>query len=423
MSSPFPSARGASSPEIDLALRDDLTGVFNRRYFRTMLDRDWPAWVKAGWEVSLLAVDLDGFKEVNDTWGHRAGDAVLQTVAEILRRNFRDGDRLIRYGGDEFVVVLPGAGPAVARELAERARLALDRLPLSDPDSGRPLGLSVSFSLGVASFPSDGETGELVLATADRRLYEEKRSRRENPPRPRRWLLRPTLGAIALAGASLATWWTLRPRPDAPASAPAVAPAAIERAPEAVRVGESAEIGRLREEVARLTQALAAERRSDEQRALQARIAELEARLVRPPAAAPAPPAAPSAVPPTATTSAATVPAPSPPAAPVPAENGGDSHPASARPSVVEAPQLLAAPKPVYPPLARQRRREATIALEVVVDAQGRVTAAVPQGALVGLGFEEAAIAAARQALYRPGQRDGQPVEMKAILRIEFRLE
>lgn len=313
VSSPFPSARGASSPEIDLALRDDLTGVFNRRYFRTMLDRDWPAWVKAGWEVSLLAVDLDGFKEVNDTWGHRAGDAVLQTVAEILRRNFRDGDRLIRYGGDEFVVVLPGAGPAVARELAERARLALDRLPLSDPDSGRPLGLSVSFSLGVASFPSDGETGELVLATADRRLYEEKRSRRENPPRPRRWLLRPTLGAIALAGASLATWWTLRPRPDAPASAPAVAPAAIERAPEAVRVGESAEIGRLREEVARLTQALAAERRSDEQRALQARIAELEARLVRPPAAAPAPPAAPSAVPPTATTSAATVPAPSPP--------------------------------------------------------------------------------------------------------------
>ena len=106
----------------ELAWRDDLTGAWNRRYLRRLLTEEWPKLAAEGGAVTLLALDLDGFKPVNDTYGHAAGDRVLRWAAEELRRAFRESDRLIRYGGDEFVVVLSGVDGSEARDLAERAR-------------------------------------------------------------------------------------------------------------------------------------------------------------------------------------------------------------------------------------------------------------------------------------------------------------
>ena len=112
----------------DLALRDDLTGAWNRRYLRQLLEEDWAEVVASQGTVTLLVLDLDFFKEINDTHGHLAGDLVLQRASQQLRASFRAEDRLIRYGGDEFVVALFGVGAEEARILAERARTALQEV-------------------------------------------------------------------------------------------------------------------------------------------------------------------------------------------------------------------------------------------------------------------------------------------------------
>jgi len=176
--------RSPSDPDSseELAWRDDLTGAWNRRYLRRLMSEEWLELSAAHDMFSLLVLDLDGFKPVNDSFGHAAGDKVLRRAADELRRAFREGDRLIRYGGDEFVVALPGVGAEEARRLAERARAGFDSVSVDDPATGASITVPISFSIGVASFPEDGRRGEEVLAVADRRLYEEKRLRR--PPAP-----------------------------------------------------------------------------------------------------------------------------------------------------------------------------------------------------------------------------------------------
>ena len=145
------------SPELeDLALRDDLTGAWNRRYLRRLLDEDWAALVATQGTITLLVLDLDFFKEINDSHGHLAGDHVLQRATNQLRASFRAEDRLIRYGGDEFVVALFGVGAEEARSLAERARTALRTVDIVTAEGGETVTLPLSFSMGVASFPADG---------------------------------------------------------------------------------------------------------------------------------------------------------------------------------------------------------------------------------------------------------------------------
>jgi diguanylate cyclase (GGDEF)-like protein len=143
-----------------LSLTDPLTGLANRRHLELVLERAWPAALR-GEGLAVAVLDLDRFKEVNDTGGHPAGDQLLRTVADALRGEARGADTVARLGGDEFVLVLPGADEAGARALVERVR--------------RRLAGVAEFSAGVAAYGPGQESAEGLVREADRRLYEEKR--------------------------------------------------------------------------------------------------------------------------------------------------------------------------------------------------------------------------------------------------------
>jgi TonB family protein len=420
-----------------LELSDDLTGVLNRRYLRELFEGEWNERVRSAGHLSLLLLDLDGFKPINDRHGHLAGDAVLRAVTARLRESFRDGDRLVRYGGDEFVVVLEGAGAEEARALAERARTRLAQGEWIDPADGAPIPYRVTFSIGVGTAPEDGLQGDSVLAAADRRLYAEKSLRRAAARTRRRRGLLFALAAAALGLVALVVWRIAPSRPPAPAAG-AVSPVA------AASQVDPEEVALLRGEVERLSAALAAEGQPTAERdALQQRIRELEETLAaaerrqraaasRPADAAPAgtaPVRLPSPVPtagraPEAgerTTAAL-------PAATPGAENRPASPPAAASsifPArfVTTPPQLLRHDRPVYPAIALQRRVEGEVELRVAVSAEGRVTRVEPAGSPVGFGFDDAALRAARSAVYRPAQRNGEAVPSETTLRIRFVLD
>ncbi|MCE7895647.1 MAG: GGDEF domain-containing protein [Gammaproteobacteria bacterium] len=157
--------------------RDGLTGVFNRRAFEEAMEREFAAAAKNRWPLSVVFVDLDHFKGINDTHGHQSGDAMLKTVATLLVSTLRDTDIVARYGGDEFVLLLPGADTpqveAVAERLVQRARE-------TRVDNGNGNTFSITLSLGIAS--RDGKssfaTSQELLAAADAALYHSKRNGR-----------------------------------------------------------------------------------------------------------------------------------------------------------------------------------------------------------------------------------------------------
>ena len=155
---------------LHLASHDPLTGVSNRRRFEDELALRLAEARRYGTRGAVILLDLDGFKEVNDTWGHLAGDALLSWLATVLRGRLREADLVARWGGDEFALLLPHtdgrAAGALARELCEVVRHA------ALPYEGRPI--RVTASLGVALFPDHGATVEDLLAQADRALYRAK---------------------------------------------------------------------------------------------------------------------------------------------------------------------------------------------------------------------------------------------------------
>jgi diguanylate cyclase (GGDEF)-like protein len=161
-----------------LSLVDDLTGLYNRRGFLTLAQQQLKLARRAHRELLLLFVDMDDFKEINDTLGHSEGDVALTRAAAILRRTFRDSDIIARIGGDEFVV-LAADSPRSAREsVVSRLRHELRERNASD---GYPYTLS--FSIGVAHFdPMRPPTIEELLSTADAMLYEAKKGKRDREP-------------------------------------------------------------------------------------------------------------------------------------------------------------------------------------------------------------------------------------------------
>ncbi len=159
----------------DLAIRDPLTGLFNRRYLEEALELELARSRRSGSPISLILSDVDLFKQFNDRWGHDAGDFVLTSIAETMRAVIRKGDLACRYGGEEFIVMLPGANQAQARERADVLRKAIGSLDLTFRNQG--LG-PVTISCGVAAFPADADTSEALMTAADTALYAAKKSGR-----------------------------------------------------------------------------------------------------------------------------------------------------------------------------------------------------------------------------------------------------
>jgi len=156
------------------AIRDPLTSLFNRRYMEESLNRELHRAARSKTPLSVMMFDLDRFKEYNDLFGHAAGDNLLRDLGQNIAHEVRVEDIACRYGGDEFVVILPGAPPECATSRAELLMEKTKRLPTAAmPDGG-----TVTLSVGVASFPADAREPEGLLAAADRALYGAKRAGR-----------------------------------------------------------------------------------------------------------------------------------------------------------------------------------------------------------------------------------------------------
>lgn len=158
------------------ATRDPLTGLFNRRYLEDSLARELHlAWRQHG-ELGLALLDLDHFKRFNDTFGHDAGDLLLQQVGNVLTTELRQSDIACRYGGEEFVLVFPGSAPADTSRRVEEIRQKIRELSIRH--DGRNLG-RVTASAGLAWAPEHGRTAAALIAAADDALYAAKREGRD----------------------------------------------------------------------------------------------------------------------------------------------------------------------------------------------------------------------------------------------------
>ena len=161
---------------LELSYTDPLTGVPNRRALAQRLEQEWTRSLRFGDELSLLMIDLDRFKNVNDTFGHSIGDGILRAVATLLRRNVRKVDTVTRYGGEEFCVLLPRVAKAEALDVAEKLRRSVAQAPLPGASGQPPIQLTIS--IGVASHGSDASEVSQLIEAADKALYEAKRGGR-----------------------------------------------------------------------------------------------------------------------------------------------------------------------------------------------------------------------------------------------------
>ncbi len=156
-----------------LSVTDDLTGLYNVRYLNGFLYREIKRSRRYRLPVSLVFLDLDGFKTVNDRFGHLAGSQALTEVGRLLRQTVREIDMVARYGGDEFVIILPQTDPAGAMVIAERIREAIQEATLL---TGMGLDVRLTASLGVASYPDQGRTRDELIHKADAAMYKVKES-------------------------------------------------------------------------------------------------------------------------------------------------------------------------------------------------------------------------------------------------------
>jgi diguanylate cyclase (GGDEF)-like protein len=150
--------------------------LYNRRYLTEMMEREIRRAVRAEQSLGVLMLDLDHFKKFNDTYGHDAGDTVLRTAASLLSKSIRVEDILCRFGGEEFVIILPTADLISAHARAERIRSKLRELTVLH--QGQSLGM-ITVSVGVAALPEHGVAPQQLLDAADAALYRAKREGRD----------------------------------------------------------------------------------------------------------------------------------------------------------------------------------------------------------------------------------------------------
>ncbi|MCG3120152.1 MAG: hypothetical protein ALAOOOJD_02777 [bacterium] len=156
----------------ELSITDELTKVFNRRYFNQRFEREMQRAQRYQRPLSLIMLDIDHFKIFNDTHGHLWGDAVLKQVAQALEDSLRKADILARFGGEEFVILLPEIDKAHGRQVAEKLRHAIEHTPFPKAET-QPLG-KITASLGLASYPEDAEGASDLIHHADQGLYLAK---------------------------------------------------------------------------------------------------------------------------------------------------------------------------------------------------------------------------------------------------------
>ncbi len=161
-----------------MAMQDDLTQLFNRRYFFERLERELETAKAFRRPLSVIAMDLDGLKEINDTHGHHAGDEVLQNVGRFLLGQTRACDVPARVGGDEFAIILPDTPAPQASALMTRLEQRLASLNIVDRNE---LTLTVRASLGYATYPDAGETVDEVIQQADTAMYVQKNEHKGSP--------------------------------------------------------------------------------------------------------------------------------------------------------------------------------------------------------------------------------------------------
>jgi diguanylate cyclase (GGDEF)-like protein len=158
----------------ELSITDSLTGVYNYRYLRSALDKEVARARRFGEKFSIIMLDVDHLKDYNDLHGHLRGSEVLRRLAQLVLAQLRGADVVAKYGGDEFVVILPQTDRAGAGILAERIRSAIEQHEFP----GESESMKITSSMGIAQFPEDGESTRELLDVADAALYQAKRTGR-----------------------------------------------------------------------------------------------------------------------------------------------------------------------------------------------------------------------------------------------------
>jgi two-component system, cell cycle response regulator len=159
-----------------LSITDGLTELFNHRHVHELLHEEYERSKRSGDAMAVAMLDLDRFKQVNDTYGHPTGDVILYETARILRETAREIDMVGRYGGEEFIVILPGSDEDAAAQFAERVRVAIAEHIFRDEETE----VQMTMSGGVASYPhDDGDDPDLLIKRADEALYHAKNSGRD----------------------------------------------------------------------------------------------------------------------------------------------------------------------------------------------------------------------------------------------------
>ncbi|NJM98286.1 MAG: GGDEF domain-containing protein [Phormidesmis sp. RL_2_1] len=157
------------------AIRDGLTGLFNRRYFEETLLAEFAKARRSQWPLAIILLDVDYFKQINDTYGHQAGDRVLQVFAEVIGHHVRISDIVCRYGGEEFIIALPGMTLEEAARRAQRLRLELSETVIRYRDQM----ITATVSGGVGALPEHSGSQDGLISAVDKALYEAKRNGRD----------------------------------------------------------------------------------------------------------------------------------------------------------------------------------------------------------------------------------------------------
>ena len=175
-----PLSEAGVEPLYQLAITDPLTGCYNRRFFEDVIVRELDRHHRYGMPLSMLFVDIDHLKRINDAQGHGAGDRVLTHVAQFLRQSVRESDYVFRWGGDEFLILTACSGEDANRKAAQF------KAALTEAGFSQELPQKLGLSIGCAEFGLDGDEPELVIHVADQRMYEDKPLARESREADRR---------------------------------------------------------------------------------------------------------------------------------------------------------------------------------------------------------------------------------------------